>query len=219
VRKTAAFVLAATLILGPGACAPAGEDDASAGEEGSSAQSRPAEIVLMNALIVDGSGDAGFRGDVGIAGGEVVGVGPSGSVDAIPDAEVIDLEGLALAPGFIDIHNHSDGSILRQPLAEALLSQGLTTIVVGADGGSRWTIGEYLQEIDAAAPALNVGVLVGHGTLRRRIMGDDFKRAFRPASSTTPASTPAPPSSSPCPRSRRPTTASTCRTCATKKRP
>jgi len=169
VQKTAAFVLAATLILGPGACSPTGE-------EGSGAQSRPAEIVLVNALIVDGSGEPGFRGDVGVAGGVVVAVGPSGSVDAIPEAEVIDLEGLVLTPGFIDIHNHSGGSVVRQPLAEALLSQGLTTILVGADGSSSWTIAEYLAEVDAAAPALNVAVMVGHGTVRRRVMGDDFKR-------------------------------------------
>jgi N-acyl-D-amino-acid deacylase len=132
--------------------------------------------LLTNATIVDGSGAPRFMGDVGIADGRIVGIGPSGSVATEPGAPVDDLQGLVLAPGFIDIHNHSDRAIVRQPQAETLLSQGLTTIGVGADGGSPWPIGAYLEEVDAAHPALNVTVTVGHGTVRRQVMGDDSSR-------------------------------------------
>jgi len=149
-----------------------------AGTDGPSpaVEQRPAQRLLTNATIIDGSGRAAFQGDVGIADGRIVAIGPSGSIDAAPGAPIDDLRGLVLAPGFIDIHNHSDGAIVSRPQAESLLAQGLTTINVGADGGSRWPIGEYLDEVDAARPALNVAVTVGHGTVRRLVMGDDSSR-------------------------------------------
>jgi N-acyl-D-amino-acid deacylase len=140
------------------------------------APQQPAELLLRNATIVDGSGAPAFAGEVGITGGRIVAVGAPGSVQTAPGAAVHDLDGLVLSPGFIDIHNHSDGAILRRPLAEVLLAQGLTTIVVGADGGSRWPIGAYLDEVDAARPALNVATTVGHGTVRLRVLGADQAR-------------------------------------------
>jgi len=167
------------LALAAPACNPSpstsAPDTAAAGESRGS-QQQLAQRLLANATIVDGTGQPGFVGDVGIADGRIVGIGPSGSVATEPEAAVEDLQGLVLTPGFIDIHNHSDRAIVRQPQAEALLSQGLTTIAVGADGGSPWPIGAYLEEVDAARPALNVAVTVGHGTVRRRVMGDDSSR-------------------------------------------
>ncbi len=136
----------------------------------------PADLVLTNATIVDGTGRPSFVGDVGIVGDRIVAVGPPGSVQAADGATIDDLDGLILAPGFIDIHNHSDRAIVRQPQAEVLLAQGLTTILVGADGGSPWPIDDYLDDVDAAGPALNVAATVGHGTVRRQVMGDDSSR-------------------------------------------
>lgn len=173
--QIAAFVLAlASPACDPSSSIPAADTARSGDPRGS--QQQPAQRLLANATIIDGSGRPGFVGDVGIADGRIVGIGPSGSVETEPGARIDDLQGLVLAPGFIDIHNHSDRSIVRQPQAEALLSQGLTTIAVGADGGSPWPIGGYLEEVDAAEPALNVAVTVGHGTVRRRVMGDDSSR-------------------------------------------
>ena len=133
-------------------------------------------VLLTNALVVDGLKNPRFRGDVLVVGDRIEAVGPAGTLETGGDVAVVDLEDLMLAPGFIDIHNHSTQSIIRDPLAEALVSQGLTTIVVGADGGSPWPIGEYLERISDARPAVNLAVLVGHGTVRRRVMGDDFRR-------------------------------------------
>ena len=56
------------------------------------------------------------------------------------------------------------------------MAQGITTLVVGADGGSPWPIGAYLGRVDSLRPAVNVATLVGHGTVRRAAMGDDFRR-------------------------------------------
>lgn len=161
----------------PSVASRTSSDAAAAPSQTPPAPQDPVELLLTNARIVDGTGAPAFVGDVGIIDGRIVAVGPSGSIEARDDAVVDDLSGMILTPGFIDIHNHSDSAILRTPSAEPLLAQGLTTIVVGADGGSRWPIGEYLDEVDAAEPAVNVATTVGHGTVRRRVLGDDQARA------------------------------------------
>ena len=133
-------------------------------------------VLLINATIVDGLNSRPFTGHVVIENGRIVSVEEGRRMEPGDNPSVIDLDGLVLAPGFIDIHNHSDRAIIRQPQAEALISQGLTTIVGGADGGSEWPVGEYLRQVEAAQPVVNVATLVGHGTARRQVMGDDFKR-------------------------------------------
>lgn len=143
-------------------------------------QSSPTQQLLVGATIVDGTGTIAYRGEVLLEGDRIAAVGTSGSLrpsDPEETLAVIDLEGLVLAPGFIDIHNHSTGRLESDPLATTQIAQGVTTIVVGADGSSPWPIGEYLDGIDALSPALNVGTMVGHGTIRRAALGDDYRRA------------------------------------------
>jgi len=113
-------------------------------------------------------------------GDEIAAVGPAGSLDVTGDVFIENLSGLMLAPGFIDIHNHSDTGVLNQPAATALISQGETTIIVGPDGGSAWPIADYLGRIESTRPAVNVGTLVGHGTIRRAVMGDNYRRTATP---------------------------------------
>ncbi|MDH3732299.1 MAG: D-aminoacylase [Gemmatimonadota bacterium] len=132
--------------------------------------------LLVNATVVDGTGSPGFTGEVLVRDGLIAAVGDPGSIPRPAGAEVIDLSGLVLTPGFVDIHNHSTGGIFRDPLAATQVSQGITTIVVGADGGSPWPIGDFLDRIDATRPAVDVATLVGHGTVRRAALGDDFRR-------------------------------------------
>ena len=81
-----------------------------------------------------------------------------------------------LAPGFIDVHNHSDEGLATDPLAETQVSQGITTLVIGPDGDSPWPIAEYLDERDKSPPAVNVMTMVGHATVRELVMGKDFRR-------------------------------------------
>ena len=89
---------------------------------------------------------------------------------------VIDARGLTLAPGFIDTHSHHDGGIFDRRNALAAVSQGVTTVVVGQDGESQLPLASFFARLDSQPAAINVASYAGHGTLRRRVMGDDFKR-------------------------------------------
>lgn len=133
-------------------------------------------VLFANATIVDGTGAPGFVGDLLIRDGRVAVVGPPGSISGSAGAARREVGGLVLAPGFIDIHNHSAQRIFDDPLATTQIAQGITTLVVGADGGSAWPIGDYLARIDSLRPAVDVATLVGHGTVRRAALGDDFRR-------------------------------------------
>jgi N-acyl-D-amino-acid deacylase len=82
-----------------------------------------------------------------------------------------------LAPGFIDSHSHADAAILEHRDAEAAVSQGITTVVVGQDGESELPLAAFFARLEALPPAVNVASYAGHGSLRRRVMGDDFARA------------------------------------------
>ncbi len=85
-----------------------------------------------------------------------------------------------LSPGFIDTHSHHDRGMFEQLDLKAAVSQGITTIVVGQDGGSDHPLQEFFARLAATPASVNVASYVGHGTLRRRILGTDFKRAARP---------------------------------------
>ena len=137
----------------------------------------PANFVIVGAEIADGSGAPLIHANVRVLNGRIARVGTF-----LPDANepVIDAKGLVLAPGFIDTHNHSDGNLERERLAETQISQGLTTLLLGQDGSSAWPIGEWLDKFRKDPPALNFLTLVGHATIRRKVMGTDFKRAARP---------------------------------------
>lgn len=128
-----------------------------------------ADVLLAGGTIFDGSGVDGRIGDVAIKGGKIVGVGqfPRGEI-----LQTIDCAGLAIAPGFIDLHNHSDGPIVS-PEARAnvnFLTQGCTTIVTGNCGGGPIRVKEYYDKIDAAGAGTNVAHLLPQGALRSEVM-------------------------------------------------
>ena len=87
-------------------------------------------------------------------------------------ARVIDVSGLIVAPGFIDIHSHLD-PLFRLPAAETKLRQGVTTALGGPDGGGPWPLGLYLDSAETLGVGVNVAFLVGHNTIRREVMGMD----------------------------------------------
>jgi len=129
-------------------------------------------IVIKNASIIDGSGRAAFRGDVRVTGDKIVKIG---NIKAKKDEPVLDAGRKTLAPGFIDIHNHSESGLLTQGTAANQVSQGITTILVGPDGGSPFPISEYFAKLQGKI-APNVGAFIGHASLREEVMNNDFKR-------------------------------------------
>jgi N-acyl-D-amino-acid deacylase len=134
----------------------------------------PAGTIIVNARVLDGTGRPARPAAVRIVGDRIVEVG---GLRAGPGDRVIDATGLTLAPGFIDTHSHHDRGLLEQRDALAVVSQGVTTIVAGQDGGSRTPLTEFFARVERTPPAVNVASYVGHGTVRSTVMGDDFRRS------------------------------------------
>ncbi len=138
----------------------------------SSGLAQSLSFVISNATIVNGSGRPSFRGSVRIRNGKIDKIG-----DFKPSTGelVLDGSGLVLAPGFIDIHNHSESGLLREGTAANQVSQGITTVLVGPDGGGPWPIADYFAKLDGKI-AVNVGAFVGHATVREQILKKDYMR-------------------------------------------
>lgn len=161
------------------------------------------DILLKDCKIVDGAGSPWFRGSIAITGGQI----DSLIRDEVSDSEAkqtVNLNGLAVAPGFIDLHSHSDLRLFAEPELYPKTMQGVTTEILGQDGFSmapmyredgaeewedhlsgldgrpeqEWSWGsvsEYLDTIETAGVSPNVGTLVGHGTVRYNVMGMDLR--------------------------------------------
>lgn len=132
-----------------------------------------AQVLITGARIADGTGAPLQDGDVRVAGDRITEIG---KLRAKAGERVIDGRGLVLTPGFIDLHNHST-ALDKQPTAPTQVSQGITTVLLGQDGSSPWPVGEYLKARREHPAALNLQVLAGHATIRRQVMGADYKRA------------------------------------------
>jgi N-acyl-D-amino-acid deacylase len=143
------------------------------GSTSSPAPKRPFSLVIINGSLVTGDGRPAVRADVRVEGDRIVGIG---RFFPQPGEDVIDARGLIVAPGFIDLHNHSEQGLESDPTAVSQISQGITTLVVGQDGRSPWPIGEFLAERERRPAAVNVITLVGHATLRQRVMGEQTSR-------------------------------------------
>jgi N-acyl-D-amino-acid deacylase len=142
------------------------------------------DIVIRNGTVFDGRGGPGRELDVAITNGWIVAVGrrlqQQGTVE-------IDARGRAVAPGFIDIHSHGDGSLWSDPRAESLVRQGITTIVVGQDGSSRAPreptgasdegarsfdrFVDLWSALETLRPSVNVASMIGLGTVRAVVIG------------------------------------------------
>jgi len=100
-------------------------------------EQRPRSFLITNARVADGTGAPLYKANVRVAFSHIVGIG---ELQPEKDEPTLDAHGLVLAPGFIDIHNHSEDGWLKDPLAETQIAQGITTLIVGADGDSAWPI-------------------------------------------------------------------------------
>jgi len=133
----------------------------------------PKSFVIAGARVADGTGAPIVEKDVRVEGDKIVEVG---AVKPRDGEAVVRGAGLVLAPGFIDPHNHSEEGLVTDPLAETQVSQGITTLVVGPDGDSPWPIGEWLAAREQTPAAVNVMTMVGHETVRSKVLGKDFRR-------------------------------------------
>jgi len=127
------------------------------------------DLLIRNGTVVDGSGARAFHADVAIKDGRIARIGDLKGVSA---RRTIDASGLVVAPGFIDVHTHAD-DLAQKPRAENFLRMGVTTIVAGNCGSSAVDVGKALDEIRHAGPSINYATLIGHGSIREAVMGDE----------------------------------------------
>jgi len=124
------------------------------------------DLIVKNGTLYDGSGNPPTQSDVAINKDRIVKIGDLSNAKA---KRVIDATGLAVAPGFIDLHAHLE-PLLELPGAESALRQGVTTSLGGPDGSSPWPLGQHLNKADSIGMSMNVAFLIGHNTVRRNIM-------------------------------------------------
>jgi N-acyl-D-amino-acid deacylase len=145
------------------------------------------DLVIRGGAVIDGTGAPATEMDVAISGGRIAAVARRISEKGTVE---IDARGVAVAPGFIDIHSHGDGSLFADPRSESVIRQGVTTIVVGQDGSSRFPSrgsgddeGGYASyaalaaAIDRLPSSVNVASSIGLGTIRGVVVGADDRPA------------------------------------------
>ncbi|MEI6666652.1 MAG: D-aminoacylase [Acidobacteriota bacterium] len=161
----------------------------------------PFDLVLRGGLVLDGTGMPAFRADIGVVGQRIAAIG---TIAAEQGRRVLDISGMHVCPGFIDIHTHSDGDILVYPTADSRVRQGITTELTGNCGGSAAPLGgkdaeedrkayrrdgidaawsgvaTYLDAVDKAGISINHALLVGQGTIRANAIGN-IDRTLSPA--------------------------------------
>ena len=130
------------------------------------------DLVLLNGTLYDGTDRSPITGDIAIRGDSIAWVGPSGS-QAFTAAKEIDASGLIISPGFIDPHTHATGDLLDSTRNAnlAFLMQGVTTVMIGSDGGGPLDIAATIRTFEEQGIGTHVGLLTGHGTIRRAVMG------------------------------------------------
>jgi N-acyl-D-amino-acid deacylase len=135
-----------------------------------SAQSPPRyDLVIAGGTVIDGSGAPGRVADVAVTNGKIAAIG---RIDRKAAREVLDVAGLVVAPGFIDVHTHAD-NLVEQPRAENFVRMGVTSIVAGNCGSSALDVGEALESLRQRGASINFATLIGHNTVRRAAMGTD----------------------------------------------
>ena len=133
------------------------------------------DLLIKNARIANGTGVPLITGSIAVKDKHVVAMG---DVKGTASLEM-DAQGRVVAPGFIDVHTHSE-DIAQKPTAENFLRMGVTSIVTGNCGGSRVDVAEFFQQVQQTGVTLNVATLIGHNSVRKEAMGGSFLRAPTP---------------------------------------
>ncbi len=134
------------------------------------------DVLILHGTVYDGSGSEPIQQDMGIRDSMIVALGDLHKATA---DRTIDAQGLAVTPGFIDMHAHLD-PIMELNDCESMVRQGVTTALGGPDGSSPWPLKAYMDSLQKKGVGMNVAYLIGHNTVRRNVMGLE-NRAPTPA--------------------------------------
>jgi len=145
------------------------------------------DLVIQGGTLVDGSGGRGWQADVAVQGDRIAAIG---ALSSAARKRTIDAKGLVVSPGFIDMHNHSDDTLLDEPKCESMIRQGVTTMVLGEGGsqgpvraggrksGRPWTtLGGYFDYVDKHPPAANICSYVGQTQVWTYVKGEEMTDA------------------------------------------
>ncbi|MCB1022609.1 MAG: D-aminoacylase, partial [Acidobacteria bacterium] len=141
------------------------------------------DILIKGGTVIDGTGDPGYKADVGLLDGRISRIGDLSLAKA---DRVIDAKGLVVAPGFVDMHNHSDQTLLDEPKCESMIRQGVTTMALGEGGsmgptrekGLAWTtLGGYFDYVDKQGVAANITSYVGQTQIWTYVKGEALEPA------------------------------------------
>jgi N-acyl-D-amino-acid deacylase len=130
-------------------------------------------ILITNVQVYDGTGGKPYKADLRINGDTISEIAPK--LKPAKGDTIVDGKGHALSPGFIDMHSHADLGIFEKS-HDAVIRQGITTVLVGQDGGSVYPLKDFFAKLDQNPPAMNVASMAGHGTIRQQVMGNDLLR-------------------------------------------
>ncbi len=143
------------------------------------AQGKKFDLIITNGMVFDGTGNPAVKQDIGLRGNTIVAIGELKGADA---GQVIEASGQFISPGFIDLHSHADRALASDSRearkAASLVTQGLTTVVGGADGGNiRWPLTDEMAQLEKGGMGMNLVPMVGHNTIRSEVMGAENERA------------------------------------------
>jgi N-acyl-D-amino-acid deacylase len=128
------------------------------------------DLAIINGRIIDGTGNPWFYGSVAIKNDRIVKVG---WVDPKSSTRVIEAAGRIIAPGFIDVHTHVEGSLSSAPTADNFVYMGVTSLVTGNCGASSIDVGNFLSRLESDGVSANIATLIGHGSVRREVLKEE----------------------------------------------
>ncbi len=137
-------------------------------------QQQPFDLIIEGGRVLDGTGSPWYRADVGITAGRIAAIG---KLNGMAAKRRIDVKGLIVSPGFIDIHSHAARFLEENPTLESHVRQGITSVIEGPDGGAPLPLAPALANLTKIRPSINFGFFTGHNSIRTKVMGTANRKA------------------------------------------